>query len=578
MLSDQSRSRVTGRSAVLVLLALSCLVYANTLLNGFTIDDGFAYADNHFVKHLGNLRHFFSHRYFVYSNEASYRPVCTFTYFVDAALWRGWAGGPHLTNVVLYAAIVAVLFGLFREVTGNSRCAFLGAALFAVHPIHTEVVNGIAFREDLLIALFLPLGWLLFRRSRAGAPWLWLPIAWLCFLLALFSKEMAVIFPVLVAVLAIACRAGSNAARQRSADIAYAVGLAVCTLLFLLVRFRWMQFEGEAAQPRLGGSLAATILADVKIQAYYLKLFTWPLRLTALYPPGMYSPGIDARFFASLGMLALVCVGLIAWRGSRILLAGVLWWFVSLAPVANVYPIFNPMAERYLFFPSVGLCLWAGWAIHRALCGTYRRPVAVAATGVLVLFAITAVLRNPVWRSNRTLWRATSEAVPGNPIVMGNLASAHYEEGDYARALDTGIEALRLARAGRGKLDPTPVRLVVSSAHFMLGDRDSALSELQAAESGLPCRFDVDTAVYRNLGLLYDERGELTAALGYYRKAVEIDPFRPDLWRKISFCELRLGQVEQAKGDWERARKLDPAIPVFPEIVSLYEQSTRDIE
>ena len=79
----------------------------------------------------------------------------------------------------------------------SSRAAFCGAAIFALHPLHTEVVNSISFREDLQVALLLTLSWLAFDRGRRQSAWVWLPVAWFCYTLATLAKESAIIFPAL---------------------------------------------------------------------------------------------------------------------------------------------------------------------------------------------------------------------------------------------------------------------------------------------------------------------------------------------------------------------------------------------
>ena len=186
-----------ARSLVIVLASITCLAYCNVTLNGFTLDDEFVYADNHFVRTLSNLPRLFDPAFFQYSNEDGYRPVCTVTYFLDAALWRTWPGGPHLVNLTLHIVVVCLLFRVFRRLTGHEWAAFVGAGLFALHPMQTETVNCISYREDLLAGVFLTTSWLLYKRSEPGRYWLWVPLAWTAYLLALFSNETAVFFPVL---------------------------------------------------------------------------------------------------------------------------------------------------------------------------------------------------------------------------------------------------------------------------------------------------------------------------------------------------------------------------------------------
>lgn len=543
------------------------------LLNGFTIEDEFVYSENHFTKHLGNIPRLFDSAYFQYSNEASYRPVCTLTYFLDTAIWGGWPGGPHLTNLMMFVLTEMVLFAFFRVVTKDQVASFLGAALFAIHPVHTEVINNISFREDLLVGLLVPVAWLCYKRLETGNKWLWLFLSWLAYFLALFSQENAVTFLVLAGLLEWTESEGQWQPLLTRRKLVFVAGLLVLSLFFALVRFHWMRFDGEAHTPQLGGSIWATLISDVKIQAHYVKLFFFPYPLIANYPASMYSARIDLRFLVSLGCMVLLVAFVAYFRRARFFLLGVLWWFVSLAPVANIQPIFIPMAERYLFLPSIGPCLWAGWAIARSVRSRARNLVIGLCIAVAITLAAITFLRNPDWRDNMTLWQATARVVSDDPRVLANLAAAQFNQGNYHEAIATAKLSLELKETTSSDIDPAPIYLCMGSAYYMLHETDLALDYLTKAEVGLPSRFDIDAAVYRNLGLIYDDRNDLKTALRYYKRASAIDPYRIDLWRKSAFCELRLGNRSHAEKSWNTARTLDPSLIPFKAIEMLYKKT-----
>jgi Tfp pilus assembly protein PilF len=564
--------KLTGTAYVLILVAVTGLVYANTLMNGFTVDDPFTYSQNNFIKDLRNLPHLFTTQYFQYSNEASYRPVCTLTYFADWALWRTWSGGPHLTNIFLYVCTVLVLFGFYSRLTRSAQAAFLGAALFALHPVHSEVVNNISFREDLLVCLFLPTSWLCYRRSRQGKSWLWMIGAWTLYMAGAFSKELAIIFPVLVVLIEWHDMSPGEPVRERS-RLWYLGGLAFLTLLFIVIRFSWMNFPLEGQVARLGGSIAGTLIADITIQARYLLLFFFPIKLRALYPESFYALQIDLSLLISTAIFVLL--GILGWRHRRqkTVIVGWAWWFISMAPVANIYPLYNPMAERYLLWPSIGLCLWAGWGLDTLLKTRLRVPVVALSSFAALVMATTVVMRNPVWRNDVTLWSDTAESAPDNPMALANLAAAYYQQGEFNETITHAEKALELHEGGAGPLEPAPSYLALGSAYFMKKELDRAIRNFHKAEQLLPVRFDIDAAVFRNLGLAYDAKNDIQRALTYYLEAKELDPFSDDLWRKIAFCRLRLGDSSQAARDWQRAMEINATLPSFAEIERAYQMS-----
>jgi tetratricopeptide (TPR) repeat protein len=573
MMSEASVPPASGRHSVAVLVAVTVALYANTLLNGFTIDDGFTYADNPFAHNLANVIHLFDARYFAGSNEATYRPLCTLTYFLDAALWGNWSGGPHLTNLALVASMVAALFAMFRALTGSQRAAFLGAALFALHPVHAEAVNNISFREDLLACLLLPLSWLAYHRATRSRARLFLPLAWTSYLLAALSKELALVFPVLVLLLEAAPAARQW--RHPRVRAVYLAGLILCTIVFLLIRFRWMQFAAEGAQTRLGGSLAGTLAADVKIQARYVLLFLLPWRLQALYPASAYTPDLDAAFFLSLSLLSGVGAAVLIFRRSRCLLIGAGWWIVAMGPVANLYPIYNPMAERYVLWPSVGACLWAGCALETALQSRRRRAVLAACLAAAAAMAAIVIHRNTAWRDDTTLWQTTARTLPDNPLVLANLATAAYARQDYTGTIALAEAALANAHREPRSMSPVPSHIALGSAWYALGSVERAAAHFQLAERYLPARFDLDAAVFFNLGLVHDARGELTHAVGYYERAAALTPERAAVWRHLAAARLRLGDRAGAEADWARARARNRALPAFADLAAAIDAATR---
>jgi len=556
---------------ILLLCAAVAAVFAPVVRHGYTIDDGFVYSDNHFIRNPGNVGFLFTRDYFRFSNEASYRPVCTLTYFADWLVWKGNPAGTHAGQLALYAAVVALVYALARRVTGSGWGSFAAALLFGVHPTHVEVASNIGFREDLLVPLFLLSAWLLYdsgRRSGGAAR----PAAALgCYALALLSKESAIVFPALWAAAEWASGRGSAGRFRERKAVAFAAGLALVSALFIALRFGWMQFPGEGSQPRLGGGLGGTLLGAVRIQGIYLLRMLLPLSLSPMYPPRLYAPAADAVFAVSL--LAWASVGIAALAAARkapVAAAAALWWVAAMAPVSNLYPLYNPMADRYLFLPGVGMALAVGAAFARPAGKRAAAVAATAAAAAAALLAARTASYLPVWRSNLTVWTRVAGEMPDNPTALANLAHALYERGDSVSALEKGEQAIAAAASGEWAFNPVPLRLTMGSAKFMMKDLDGAAAEYRKAESGLPCRFDIDFAVHRNTGLVLDEKGDLAGALAYYGKAAALDPFRAELWRKLSFCRLRMGDEQGARADWLKAVGLDPETPSFDEIVRLY--------
>jgi len=134
---------------VALLLLLIAAIYWPVAGFGFvTLDDGLYVYDNPHV--LGGLSRASIAWAFTTLHAGFWMPLTWLSLMTDASLWGGWAGGYHLTNVVLHAVAAILFFLLLRRLLGASGIPLLAAALFAAHPLHVESVAWVTERKDVL--------------------------------------------------------------------------------------------------------------------------------------------------------------------------------------------------------------------------------------------------------------------------------------------------------------------------------------------------------------------------------------------------------------------------------------------
>ena len=127
-----------------------------------------------------------------------YRPVVILSYLADARVFgTGSPAGPHIFNVTCHLLTTMLVWLLarrvLRQIPDGGGGAVVAATVFAVHPIHTESVSWIAGRSDVLAALFLVTALLLALRWLDRRSAVALLLAPVFFLLALLSKEIAIV-------------------------------------------------------------------------------------------------------------------------------------------------------------------------------------------------------------------------------------------------------------------------------------------------------------------------------------------------------------------------------------------------
>jgi len=169
--------------AVIVLVTVCLALFANTLANDFIWDDSTLIPENHYIKTTENIPLFFTPRYWndlhPISPSGQYRPIRTISFTMDYCFWKLNPAGFHLTNLLLHGINVILIYCFVLTLTGHARSyktnmafkqgwffsiPFLTALFFAAHPIHTESINFIKNRSDLLTLLFFLASFILFIR------------------------------------------------------------------------------------------------------------------------------------------------------------------------------------------------------------------------------------------------------------------------------------------------------------------------------------------------------------------------------------------------------------------------------
>lgn len=443
------------KKSFLLILAVLTFSYGPSLKNGFVWDDYLSIADNHFIKSFDNLPLIFSKKYFtppsalpqlqykdIGAGELSYRPVVTLTYFLDFRLWHLNAFGYHLTNLLLHLINILLVYGLALTINNKRRFATTAALIFAVHPVQAEAVLTPAFREDLLACFFMLLSLLLYLRARAAArPWTWHAASALSYLLALFAKEIAITLPVLAAVYEYVFIFKDDVTSWRKGLLQRYAGFITATVFYLWVWLFVFPRVGSAGITYPGGSFYLNVLTMLKVFAGYIAWFVIPLgihptmRETSFFAKTFWDPVvlISATTIAACLGLAWICR-----KQRRLLTFAVLWFFIALSPAANIIPIENIMAARYLYVPIIGLCLAAAFLLEEAW--TKNRTFSPAAlrtlsVGILVFCVLQVWTQSLHWTNEISFRKTMLEYYPHNVRAYRSLAGAYGRFHRYKEAV-----------------------------------------------------------------------------------------------------------------------------------------------
>ncbi len=558
---------------IAALILCSALPYVDTLLNGFVYDDNRQVLDNPYVKSFHFLPQIFGKTVwsFVGMQGVSnyYRPMMTLGYAVCYHLFGPVAYGFHLVNVCLHVGVVLLVFAIARRILRDRTMAFVAACLFAIHPIHTEAVAWVAAVTDLEVTFFFLLTfWLYLNIARPKgevSPWVKLA-AVVSFALTIFSKEQSLTFPLLAMIYEHFFRADRADTTFRQKAQRYSE-FWLMDLAYVLFRVEYLgAFAPQIQLAKLGWYQC--VLSAIALMGKYIEKLFWPAELCAYYVFHKGTSLLEPRVLVGIGAIAAwAIIFALLFRRSRIAAFGLIWFFVTLAPVLDVrYLAGNVFAERYLYLPSVGFCWLAGWAgvgLWRRLegrQGLWRFMLAGASCIIAVLFVVRVVTRNRDWRSDEALYSQTLKVSPKATNIRENLGVVAWNHGRIDEAEKEWSIAL--------KLNPNSPITLTNLGLIYAGRKQYQQAEHYFREAMLHKPDYTDP--HLNLGSMEMDTGRLEEAELQLRAAVALSPLIPSCHNKLGKLYLKEGRLDEAAKQFQQSVDAAPNFRGYDGLGDIY--------
>ena len=548
------------RRLIGLLLAAVALVYGNTLVNQFVLDD------NLYITHNAQVVDPSLHRLFSPNPVADvFRPVTFATLALDWALSGPEPVEYHLVNLALHAGATLLLYILLQELLGSApegkTVAFVAALLYAVHPIHTEAVAWAVGRAELLAAGFLFAGWILHLRNR--------PLESLaCFALAMLSKESAIAFLPLVLL-------GDYATGKWKPRLRYgfAAGLALL-YLGLLWKVHGGRFGPEEISivdnPLLALPAGWRILNALRAAWKYAALQIYPAVLSCDYSFNQIRVYRDWRHTLPAALAAAAVAGVWIWtlrkRQPGWALAGGIY-FAGFAVTSNILVRTGTiMGERLAYLPSAGFCLLLALGWNRL-----RQKNEMAAWGLFAVIVLTCsvrtVMRNRDWRDELALYSSAVRAVPNDAKMHANLGGQYFVRNQLDLAAEEYQIALRI-------LPDSPEALAAYSAlEYQRGNLQAAgrMMEKALSRSG-PNNLNYDFMVVTYAAILMKTH-EADKALEYLNRETTEAPFYAPAWSTRAELHLQRGEFAAGRADAQMGLRLNPGDPQAKQVLQSLDAS-----
>lgn len=418
----------------LILFILPFLLYGYSITFEYVLDDKIVLSENSFVQQgFSGLKDIFTTESFTgYFGEqkdilvgARYRPLSIATFAIEYGFLGFNTQASHFINILLYALTGVLLFivlsNLFRSKDSKwyFSIPFIASLLFILHPLHTEVIANIKSRDEILSLLFSMWALLCSYRYVVTKKNYFLLLSLLLLSVALFSKESAITFVVVIP-LTLYFFTKSSAKTIFKASLPLLTG----ALLFLIVRYQAIGYFLDTGKevtalmnnPYLGVWTADKFATIFYTMGLYLKLLVFPHPLTHDYYPYHIPIMTWANISVILSLIAYVAMlgyAIITIKKKSIIAWGILFYLITFSIVSNlVIPIGTTMNERFMYMPSLGFVVLLSYFILRGIPKLFNKSQKLSKAimlGLLLIFSVgfayKTIDRVPAWKNEMTLNR-----------------------------------------------------------------------------------------------------------------------------------------------------------------------------
>jgi hypothetical protein len=405
------------RLSIVVLVAITLLVYANSFPGAYHFDD--------YALMLGNEKVMETEfDYSAFLEQYGGRPLTFWTFWLNFQLTGRDPATFHGFNLLLHICAVLALFLLIREWSKDPLLAFITALIFSIHPVQAQAVNYIWSRSMLLMGVFALFSLLLAKKQPT--------ISLILFQLAIWSRFEALVLIIPLIIL--------NSRKTWVLSILAALNLSLfLTGVYLYQPNEFAWYYSNPIQYWLNAAGA--------VWWYFIHL-TWPSSFSIFR--GSFSLETYLSAIAIAG-LTLLMFSLWKYRHKQVIpVICVSWTLLLLAPSLIVpnSEIINE-SRSYLAFAGIS-CLWGYLLITflRLIQNRFsiKNQIAVfIVLGVIIVVAVPATrARNRIWQESTLLWEEAVTQNPGHFHPYYNLGSAYARKGDLRAAEETFLKSSEL--------------------------------------------------------------------------------------------------------------------------------------
>lgn len=540
------RKSLLSNSIVYFCILIICfLFYGTTLSNQYNIDDNYVMLDQPLSNQgIEAIPEIFTSNYINKKNEShSYRPVTLTTFAIEYEFFGANPFVSHLLNVLLYSlcCFLVYRFILHLDPQGNHQLlAITSTFVFLVLPVHSEVVNNVKCRDELLCFCFALLTCIQFVRYGRSKSLKYTLLGALLLVASFLSKPssfpLLAVIPIMMALFTPARKRFVWGVAGSLTTVYVALRLARKYAVSDNLRVREIKFFENPLFDRETYSFVDRIPVAITTYWEYLRLLVYPEKLISYYGYNQFEIATWTDTMVWVILLFICCllaVVLKFWKKKPFLVFGILWFSITISMFTNlVKPVVGIIGERFAFLPSFGFSLFIGVLLVGLFKTSFfsklpaRMGLAIVLASIVILNGYQVNKRSSNWYDFETLMTHDTQVAPDSAKLQALLANHLFRKIRNEDNMATRYELVEQAS-----------NLYQRSVEIYPGYYKS----------------------WNNMGtLVLNEFSDYEKALGYYKKAIQYKPDYKDALFGAGYASEVLGDKASALNYYGRLMEIDP--------------------
>lgn len=560
-------------SYFIILFELLTIIYTPALFGDFVFDDMDLVVNNERIQSIKNAPEIITR----FITGIYGRPMREFTYMIDYHISQLEPYSYHVQNLFWYFLTLILFFSLMRGFSSNKIFPYLATTIFAMHPVHTEVVSYISGRRDLLCMFFLIIIFyysLEMLKSESFKVKIEI-IIYFTYILSLASKETALMFPLIFFLYDYFITGTLRNIIKSRGRFYLIIGIISFSFLIIMSISPDIDIISDTNAVLWGKNYFYHLMTVLKIHVQYLKLLFYPKTLILDYSNYIpYTKNIMELniLFSFILVVGLLITGVFLYSKRNIFGYLILFHFIALFPVSHIFLYHELMAERYLYLPTISFSIFISILLIKCIKFPNRY---IKITGVLIfavmiiLFTLRTFSRNLDWSNSLNLFESDVKLNPNSARQRINLANELLKMRELDRVEGIINEFYQKYQVDERKylLAGSPYA-TLGTLYFLKFDYQKSLHYFMKE---FERKKENDKDIYIQIADCYFKMKEYDKAITFYKKKLDVDIKDYTTRKKYANSYIMKGDYNLALEELSFLKKVIPNdIEVLSNLASVY--------